>query len=198
MADAAERLMTPDEFLHWCLTQEERYEFVDGRPVLKFPRDPETGMAGATRRHDQIVTNLIIALGTKLRGSDCRPTTGDIALRVDAGQRLRRPDVTLDCGKAPPDALAATRPVAVFEVLSPSTRQTDLLRKFREYMSVEPIRHIVFIEQHQRYVAVWLREGDGGWSERVLTDPADSLPLPAAGTDLTLADIYEDVVLDPA
>ena len=34
MADAAPKLMTAEEFLAWQQAQEERYELVDGVPVL--------------------------------------------------------------------------------------------------------------------------------------------------------------------
>ena len=47
MSEAIHR-MEPEEFLEWCQHQEERHELVSGVPVA---------MAGAQRRHDQIVVN---------------------------------------------------------------------------------------------------------------------------------------------
>ena len=110
MAHAKPKEMTADEFLIWNLSQEERYELVDGFPV------PLRGMSGASTTHDQIVVNLIALLRDRLRGTNCRPTTPDVALRT-AIKRVRRPDVTIE--RAPPDAKSyeARNPVAVFEVL---------------------------------------------------------------------------------
>jgi hypothetical protein len=43
------------------------------------------------------------------------------------------PGHDIDCGNVDPDALTATAPVAVFEILSDSTRKTDLLIKPGDY-----------------------------------------------------------------
>lgn len=93
MASTATRLMSVEEFYLWCRDQEERYELVDGVPV------PLRAMSGASTRHDAISVNIIGALFNQLRGTDCRPTTPDTAVRT-AIRRIRRPDVTVEC--APP------------------------------------------------------------------------------------------------
>ena len=118
MPTAIPRDMTADEFLIWNLSQDQRYELVDGVPV------PLRAMAGASNYHDDIVTNLIAALRTKKRGAGCKPRTADTALRT-AIKRVRRPDVTVDCDDSRPDSYEAAKPTAVFEVLSPSTRKID-------------------------------------------------------------------------
>ena len=46
--------MEGDEFLLWCLDQEDRYELVNGVPVKM--------MAGASRAHDRVAVNLIASL----------------------------------------------------------------------------------------------------------------------------------------
>jgi len=93
MAEPQHRTMTADEFLVWNLSQDERYELIDGVPV------PLRAMNGASNVHDMIVVNIIIALGNKLRSNRCRPTTADTAVRT-AIKRVRRPDVTVECGPA--------------------------------------------------------------------------------------------------
>jgi Uma2 family endonuclease len=119
--------MTPEEFLVWCQDQEGRWELVAGVPTL--------AMVGATRRHDTIVVRLIVALDRRLKGGRCTPQTADQAVRTGAAS-IRRPDVTVDCGPTADDALEASRPTAVFEVLSPSTRKTDRFRKLEEYKAI--------------------------------------------------------------
>ena len=74
MASAAVKLMTADEFLLWQQDKEVRYELVDGVPIEM--------MTGASDVHDRVVINLIVLLGHQLRGTRCRPTTADVALRT--------------------------------------------------------------------------------------------------------------------
>jgi Uma2 family endonuclease len=104
--------MTADEFLLWNLTQDQRYELVDGQPV------PLRAMSGASAFHDEIVVNIIAALRAKLRDAGCSPRTADTAVRT-AIKRVRRPDVTIECSPPQAKTYEARNPVAVFEVMSP-------------------------------------------------------------------------------
>ena len=63
MSEAGLRRWTLEEFLAWEERQPVKHEFVDGQVRL---------MTGVTQAHDRIVTNVVIALGGKLRGSPCR------------------------------------------------------------------------------------------------------------------------------
>lgn len=49
--------MTADEFYLWLEAQTERYELVEGQPLL---------MAGATIAHDTVVMNAIRVVGAQL------------------------------------------------------------------------------------------------------------------------------------
>jgi Uma2 family endonuclease len=104
MAESALKPMTPEEFFQWQLDQEERYELVDGFPVKK-----ETG---ASERHDRLVVNITVSLGTQLRGTRCRPITPDVAVRTRI-KGVRRPDITVACGEPRDDSYEAQEPKMV-------------------------------------------------------------------------------------
>ncbi len=192
MTDVALRRMDTEEFLLWVREQPERWELVDGRPVLKFGRRPE-GMAGASDAHDQIVVNLIAILRGLLRGGPCRAKTADQASRMARGN-IRYPDVTIDCGPRRPGAYETAEPTVFFEVLSPSTRGFDLLRKADEYRAVPTLRHIVMLEPDRAEVMIWTREPDGAWPQPVEVKGLDgAIALPAVGVTLPMAEVYEDV-----
>jgi Uma2 family endonuclease len=194
MSVAARQRMTADEFILWNLEQEARYELVDGFPVLKFDNGPEM-MAGASDQHDQIVVNLIQALRV-LRGSPCRVKSADQAARMASGD-IRYPDVTIDCGARRPDSYESVQPTVFFEVLSPSTRRFDLIRKTNEYQALPSLRHFVLLEPDRPAALLWTREEDGGWTCDEITGLERDLPLPAVGVVLTMAEVYEDVEFSP-
>ncbi len=177
------KLMNADQFLEWRQDKPGRWELVRGTPVQM--------MAGAKQRHDSIVINLIVTLGQRLKGRACRPWSADIATRIPAGN-VRQPDVTIDCGPVRGDALDATAPTAVFEVLSPSTRTFDQIRKVDEYKTVPSLRHIVLIDPDQMRVVLWSRASENTvWTDEELVEGA--LDLSAVGVSLALGEIYEGV-----
>ena len=82
--------MTLDAFLDWEERQELRYEFDGFQPVA---------MTGGTYAHAAIQRNLIIALGSRLRGKPCQAIGSELKIAV-AGTRMhslcaRRLPVTL-------------------------------------------------------------------------------------------------------
>ena len=182
--------MSADEFLVWNLSQDQKYELVDGIPV------PLHGQqSGATRSHDRIVVNLIRHLGNRLAGGPCTPSTSDQAVRT-AIKQIRRPDVTIECGEAASNALEVREPVAVFEVISPSNRPVEIVRKVEEYKRHPAIHHIVLIEPSIVSVTRLSRESDGGWSDATHVSLDDVLTLDPPGVELPLTEIYEG--LSPA
>lgn len=186
MAHTKHQEMTADEFLIWCLDQEERHELVDGFPV------PLRAMSGASTAHDTIVVNIIGHLFQQLRGTNCRPTTPDTALRTSI-KRVRRPDVTIEC--APPDAKSyeSRNPVAVFEVLSPTTKKNDRNVKLQEYMRHPSLRTIVHIDPDLMDVLVYMRGADGQWDTERLEQSDATVKVADTPVALALSAIYDGV-----
>jgi Uma2 family endonuclease len=188
MAETQRVEMTADEFLIWCLSQEERYELVDGVVV------PLRAMSGASAVHDQIAVNVIASMHQQLRGTGCRPTTPDLALRT-AIRRVRRPDVTINCSAPEAKVYESLNPVATFEVLSPSTRKTDTHVKLAEYMRHPTLRTIVLIDPDRMDVLVYTRTAESQWLDVRFDQPDQAVALTGVKAQITLAEIYDDVPL---
>ena len=188
MSLAKPRRFTVEEFFDWQEGQDEKYELVDGIPQkLRM-------MAGASNGHDDVVVNIIVALGTRLRGSGCRPFTSDGSVET-LGARIRRPDVGIDCGPRVPGSRRAENPVVVFEVFSPSTRSVDLLKRHEEYRALPGLRHIVYLEPERAEAMVWSREAGEAWALEVIEGLDGTIALPAVGVSLPMADVYDGVPL---
>lgn len=178
--------MTVEEFLEWNLTQDERYELVDGLPV------PLRDMAGAKDEDDTIVVNVIVALGNQLAGTPCRPKTSDTAVRTRI-KRVRRPDITIECARVELGSLEARNPVAVFEVLSPTTRMLDHSEKLQEYQRHPTLTTIVHIDPSFMDVMVYARGSDGQWDAVRLGQPHDVVHVAGTAAGLSLTTIYAGV-----
>lgn len=182
MGQIAAQRMTSAEFLEWSLAQEESYELVDGRPVA---------ITGATQRHDVVLGNLFAALLTRLRGGPCRPFTDDIAVVLPNGN-VRRPDISVRCGPLD-ERSTTTEPTLVVEVLSPSTRSFDLVRKLNEYQALEGLDCIIMVDPDLPRVICWLRDEGGGWRDTIKEGLSAVVAVPRLRVELPLGEIYEDL-----
>lgn len=182
---AVESRMSADQFLVWCLDQEGKWELIDGVPIQ--------AMAGAPRRHDRIVVNLLRLMGERLDGSDCEPTTDDVAARMIGGN-IRRPDVTVGCGPSEDDALESAAPAVFLEVLSPSTQRTDFIRKPEEYKRLPTLKHFVLLDPPRAWL--WTREAGGAWRDEHVIALDKVLTLSGVSVELPMSLVYRGVRLE--
>ena len=182
MGEQALAPMSVDEYYAWGELQEERYEYVDGFPVRM--------MSGASRRHDQIVVNIIAELRQQLRGGSCRPFTADTAVATRVTRR-RRPDIGIESGERRDADYAANAPRVVVEVLSPSTREFNLYGKLDEYKALDSLDTILLVEPNAPDVMVWTRPSGGEWSHERVEGLEAEVALASVGARLRLAEIYD-------
>jgi len=171
------------------LTAEEFYQ-IDFGPDLKAELDNGVirMMAGGTRDHARVQGNLMVALGTRLRGSGCRPYGSDMSVRAH-DLSVRHPDVTVDCG-SPSDTgkdIRLSAPRAIFEVLSPSTREQDLRVKREEYRALPSVDTVVFVDPDAETVSVHRRH-DNTWIETLFAP--DDVVLPSLGITIPHHEIF--------
>ncbi|MEN3794178.1 Uma2 family endonuclease [Fulvimarina sp. MAC3] len=181
---------TKEQFFAWQQGQSERYELVGGFPLKM--------MTGVSRRHDRMVVKIIVALERRLSGSPCETFTADGSVETLPNQ-VRRPDVGIDCGPTGPEDFKAKSPTVVFEVLSPTTRDFDRIRKLEKYKHVPTMRHIVIVEpKFVGVIHVSRTSEDEAWQTEITNEMDRVLALTGAGIELPLSEIYAGAELsDP-
>lgn len=185
MTGTAQKLMTVEEFFDWQLRQDERYELVEGVPVKL--------MTGASEVHDTVVVNIIMALGSQLRGKHCRAATADLAVRTKI-RSLRRTDVLVTCDGDPPrsDSYAARNPRMIVEVLSPSNKGAPWQRKLEEYRRLAGLEYILIVDPELEQ-AIFLRKAGEQWDHEDYDGREGAIALPSIDCRLALANVYESL-----
>ncbi|HEX5326472.1 MAG TPA: Uma2 family endonuclease [Acetobacteraceae bacterium] len=178
---ALRKPMTLQQFLVWEERQELRYEFDGIQPVA---------MPGGTAAHSAIQRNLLFALTGRLRGKPCQPHGSD--LKIEVAGRIRYPDAFVICSPVSPTATVVGDPTVVFEILSESTTNTDLVEKNQEYRATPSIRRYVILEQGKPGAIAFVRKGED-WISEIISGAGAMLPLPEIGIELPLAELYEDI-----
>ncbi len=159
-----------------------KHEFINGEAYA---------MAGGTSEHAVLQMNLAVALGTRLRGSPCRPTGSDQKVSVPATGSYLYADVSVVCGgfeHHPEDPNAITNPRVILEVLSESTADYDRGTKFEHYRRIPSLAEYVLVSQETRQIEV-RRRVENGWLMQTVTE--GELRLDALGLSIPLDEIYD-------
>jgi Uma2 family endonuclease len=186
MASQPSTFITPEEYLALERVATTRSEYYSGEMFA---------MAGASRAHNLIVTNLVRELSNRLRARNCEVYSNDMRLMVNANV-FTYPDVMVICGSPnltdqAGDAL--TNPSLVIEVLSESTKDYDRGGKLHHYMRIASLKEYLTVSQSEMLVDYSVRQTDGGWLLREIGPESGVVPISSLEIELHFADIYEKV-----
>jgi Uma2 family endonuclease len=193
MSDAAgildneDRRFTYADYKAWELDEAERYELIGGRAYA---------MSAPNDYHQAILTELVIQIGSYLKGKVCRlrPAPTDVRLfyeEDESDDTVVQPDISVICDEKKRGAEGCRgAPDMIVEVLSPTNTSEEYVRKFnlylkagvREYWVVAPKSKTVqaFVLQNGTYV------GTAYDSAAVL--PSHVL----AGLSVSLSDVFAE------
>lgn len=194
-------MYTIDDYLTLERRSEERHEYLDGQIFA---------MAGESGEHGIISVNLVIALGSQLKGTPCQARTKDTKIRSGPAPVARRntsglfsyPDLVVVCGEpeyhdAHTDVLL--NPKVIMEVLSESTEAFDRGEKFTRYQLWNPtFTEYLLVSQDQPQIEHFSRQADGSWSYQRHAGLETSIHIPSIHCTLKLADVYDRITFPGA
>lgn len=188
--------LSEDEYLRRERKSTQKHEYYKGHLYA---------IAGASEAHTLIAMNMAAALHASVRGRSCRAYPSDMRVKVLKTGLNTYPDFTVVCG--PPQFVdpekrdTLTNPVIIIEILSPSIllptmKSYDRGEKFQHYRTIDTLQEYILIAQDKHRIERFVRHGSNEW---VLSDSVDiesSLPLAALQTEIALAEIYEQVLIN--
>ncbi|MFM2318389.1 MAG: hypothetical protein RLZZ215_1010 [Pseudomonadota bacterium] len=126
-----------------------RHEYLDGEIYA---------MSGASELHNAVNAELFAAIYAHLP-DECRAFMSDMKLKVeqDNKQFAYYPDIMVACGANEGDPYVRTNPLLLVEVLSPSTRRTDLTEKRMNYSYIPSLLEYVVVHQDNPHVQIYRR-----------------------------------------
>jgi Uma2 family endonuclease len=154
-------------------------------------------MAGGSRKHSLIASNLIRELGNRLRGRPCAVFNSDLRIKIESTGLYTYPDASVVCGPSKSVTGAddtIVNPVAVAEVLSDSTEAYDRGRKSEQYRKITSLREYLLISQKEPHIELMVR-GKNQWILHEASGANGSIHLPSLEITLSLSEIYSKVSL---
>ena len=181
-------LLTVSEYFDHDQRSDDKLEYFYGIIVAQ---------AGATARHNTIVTNVIGHLFPQLRRQGCRIYPSDLRIQAIDQRVYTYPDLTIVCGTPQflePSEFTLINPTIIMEILSPSTAAKDRNEKLVYYRSIASLQEYILIDQNSLYVQRYTRQTAHFWYVH-LTDTREAvIPLEAVGVSLPMDAIYEGIV----
>ena len=183
---------TPEEYLEFERQADERHEFWDGYLFQ---------MAGESLSHSRICINVAREASSGLLGKRCEALSSNMKVRTSTASLFSYPDLTIVCGEPlfhDRKKDVVVNPLAIFEVLSPSTERYDRGKRFQRYrLGNETLTDYILIAQEVCLVEHYQKAGNGNWIFENYTELTDILRFAEIELELSLERLYDRVELQP-
>jgi Uma2 family endonuclease len=155
-------------------------------------------MAGGTPAHADLAAAMIRLLGNAFLG-ECRVSSSDLKVRVEATDLSTFPDVSVVCGErqvSPNDKNAVFNPTLLVEVTSNSSEDYERGEKLSHYKQCQSLKVVLFVSHRRPHVTVVARSKTG-WEQREYRS-GERIDSAEPRLDLAVDDVYAGIQLDPA
>jgi Uma2 family endonuclease len=162
MSDAAEKIIDEErrftyaDYRSWELEEGERYELIGGKAYA---------MAAPNDFHQAILVELVVQMGTYLRGKPCKVRAAPYDVRLfyeedKSDDTVVQPDISVICDeKKRGNEGCRGAPDLVVEILSPSNTGVEFIRKFNLYMKAGVREYWIVDPESKTAQAFVLRDG---------------------------------------
>ena len=173
--------ISEQDYLEGEKVRETKHEYFDGEIFA---------MAGASRSHQRLTTNTLVAIANHLKDTPCEAFSSDMKVRADNGKKYFYPDVVVSCAKGDSDSHFEEYPRLIIEVLSNSTRKFDKTLKRLVYQNMPSLEEYVLIEQDRVEIEVF-RKAQGWQSTYYYID--DDITFTSIDLTLPVLELYQRV-----
>ncbi len=179
------QIMTKAAHLDFEERSSDKHEFVHGQIYA---------MAGLTRPHNRVSSNLFAYLWNASQNGSCEVFNSD--MRLEVHEVYYYPDVMVACDETDNDPKIVRRPCLIAEVSSKTTSDIDRTEKLFAYRKLEGLQ--VFIVRSQDAVRAEIYRRDlEGWRYEFY-ESGDTMKLPCVNAEIKLDDLYKNVELESA
>jgi len=188
MGHPEKKLVSEMDYLEMEIASAEKHEYYQGEIY---------DMAGATVEHNRIVSNTLIAIGSKMKDQKCVPFTSDLRVHIQANSLYTYPDITVVCGEI--EKLSNTfdtiiNPTLIIEVLSARTKDYDRGTKFMLYRDISSLKEYIVIDSTGKvHLEKWYKNEDGLWILNEYKSTEDTVTIKSLSFELHMADVYRGV-----
>ena len=181
--------ISPDEYLAMERLSDQKHEYYDGNIMA---------MSGARLKHNQMAGNLVLEIGSFLKGKECQVIPSDMRVSTPDRDAYVYPDATIVCGepKLEDDHFdTLLNPTVVFDIWSPSTQKKDVGYKTLYYQNIPSLREFIMIDSAKRFARTVRKQTDGIWEFEDITESTDGIFIQSINFRISFDNIYRNTGL---
>ena len=182
----SEKIYTVEEYLNFEQRDSNRHEFHDGKILAA---------SSASRRHNLIGSNTIIALGSRLRGHKCEIYINGMRVKM-SDHDYCYPDVIIVKGEPKFEGNELDillNPTIIVEILSKSTLYYDKTEKLEAYLKMDSVREYLLVKEEGMRVEHYAKQNSKQFMYRIYTEAEEMIALESIGCKASLSEIYAQV-----
>lgn len=188
--DYGKQKISIEEYLEMENAADERHAYYKGEIFA---------MSGAKMPHNRISSNLLIALGSTLKGKKCQPYGSDARIHIESNTLFTYPDISIICGEIITlnnDDYNVLNPTVIIEVLSKSTKNYDRGEKFKLYRDITSLKEYMLVDSESIRIEIFRLNENGHWELEEYNSLTDTVIIKAIDKTVVLSDIYEGVSIE--
>ena len=188
---AAPKFRTAEDYIMSERQNPSKNEFLNGRTVQR---------SGSNRWHNLIVSNIAIAVGSRVHSGKNELYLSSMRVRVKPNF-ICYPDAVLVSGE-PAFADQASdlllNPTVIFEVISGMTNSADKTQKLENFLAMDSIREVVLIKEDEMRIEHYAKQNPKQWIYKIYNARDDVMALESIGCKVSLAEVYAQIKFNGA
>ena len=183
---APPKFRSTEEYLMSERQNPTKNEFLNGRVV---PR------SGSNRWHNIIVSNIAIAVGSRVHSAKNEIYVSNMRVRVK-NNFICYPDVVVVSGEpgfADQASDLLLNPTVVFEIISNSTNYAEKTQKLENFLAMESIREVVLVKEDEMRIEHYAKQNPKQWIYKIYNARDDVLTLDSVGCKVSLSEVYAQI-----
>lgn len=177
---------TPDDYLMAERQSGGKNEFLNGRVV---------GRSGSNRWHNLIVSNIAVAVGSRIHGAKTDLYLGNMRVKL-RHNFICYPDVVIVNGEpafGDQNADLLLNPTVVVEIISNATNTSDKTQKLENYLALDSVRECVLVKEDEMRIEQYTKQNSKQWIYKICNERDDVLTLDSVGCKVSLSEIYAQI-----
>jgi len=179
-----------EEYLEMEAAAIEKHEYYKGEIFT---------MSGAKMPHNKISSNLMISIGSKLKGKKCTPYGSDVRIHIASNTLFTYPDISIICGEPITlnnDEYNVLSPTVIIDILSASTKNYDRWEKFKLYRDITTLKEYILVDSESIHIEVFRLNESNHWELEEYNSVENTLWIKALNENILISEAYEGVKIE--